>query len=105
VSLKYWQTKAECISDWQKGDLAKFSRAVDKIQTLTLAKMKADSGLYWKPHAGKAAHGFSRPSELSDDVNLFEVRVASKARLHAAVVDNVFFLIWLDRNHGVFPEK
>jgi len=105
VSLKYWHSKSQCISFWQKSELEKLTKCVDKIQSLTASTLKNDPGLYWKLHHGPAASGFSRPAALSRDITLCEVRVASKARLHAAIFDSTFFLVWLDRNHEVFPEK
>jgi hypothetical protein len=104
VSLKYWHTRSQCISEWQRRELEGLRKFVDKIQGLTWAQIKADTGLKYQTHKGATGHGFSRPQNLSKDVALFELRLSGRARVHGAEVNDVFYLVWLDRNHDVFPE-
>lgn len=103
VSLRYWHTGSQCLSDWQKKELSGLRKLIDKLQKLTPTAIRSDPGLFWKAHSGAAARGFSRPSDLSADITLCEVRVSGKARVHAALHDGLFYLVWLDRNHDVFP--
>lgn len=58
-----------------------------------------------KPHKGATGAGFSLPSTLSKDLPLYELRVDGKARVHGVFQEDMFFLVWLDRNHAVYPEK
>lgn len=104
VSLKYWHSGSQCLSDWQRGELLKLRKLVDKVQGLTPSQVKNDAGLKWKAHKGPAARGFARPSALSKDIDLCELRVDSKARVHGALFDGTFYLVWLDRSHEVFPD-
>lgn len=104
VSLKYWHSGSQCLSEWQRGELAKLRRLIDKVQGLTTSQVKNDAGLQWKAHKGPAARGFSRPTALSKDIDLCELRVDGKARVHGALFDGTFYLVWLDRSHEVFPD-
>ncbi|GGK28989.1 hypothetical protein [Salinarimonas ramus] len=104
VSLKHWHAGSQCLSDWRAPELKKLRRLVDKVQSLTPAQLRADPGLGWKPHKGPAARGFSRPASLSKDIGLCELRVDGKARVHGALFDATFYLVWLDRAHAVFPD-
>jgi hypothetical protein len=78
-------------------------KLIDKVQGLTPSQVKTDPGLQWKAHKGPAAIGFARPASLSRDVPLCEMRVGGKARVHGALIDTTFYLVWLDRVHAVFP--
>ncbi|WP_407667392.1 MAG6450 family protein [Microvirga lotononidis] len=104
ISLKYWHSGAQCLSDWQHKELANLRKLIDKVQGLTPSQIKNDNGLYWKQHKGPPARGFSRPSALSKDIELCELRVSGKARVHGAIFENTFYLVWLDRVHEVFPD-
>lgn len=103
VSLKYWHSGSQCISAWQAKELEGYRKAIDKIQSLTATKLKIEGGLNLKPHKGKPAPGFARPKSLSPEIKLCEVRATGKARLHGVIIGSVFHLVWLDRNHDVFP--
>lgn len=59
VSLKYWPSGEQCLSDWQKAELGKLSKLIDKVQKLTVSETKTDPGLYWKSHKGAPATGFN----------------------------------------------
>ena len=103
VSLRYWNTGSQCLSVWQKKELTHLRKLIDKLQGMTPSAIRSDPGLYLKYHSGPAARGFSRPTGLSADIALCEVRVSGKARVHAALHDGLFYLVWLDRNHDVYP--
>ena len=104
VSLRYWHSGSQCISSWQSKELEGYRKTIDKIQSLTATKLKNEGGLSLKSHKAKPATGFSRPKSLSPEIKLCEVRASGKARLHGVIIGNVFHLVWLDRNHEVFPE-
>lgn len=104
VSLKYWHSGSQCLSDWQRGELSKLRKLIDKVQGLSTTQVRTDPGLQWKPHKGPAARGFARPTALSRDIDLCELRVDQKARVHGALLNDTFYLVWLDRSHAVFPE-
>ena len=105
ISLKYWHSGSQCISRWQRGELERLRKFIDKAQGLTAKEIITDPGFYWKAHKGPAkGSGFSRPSQLSKEISLCELRVSSSSRVHGVLLDNTFFLVWLDRVHEVFPE-
>lgn len=104
VSLRYWHSGSQCLSDWQRGELSKLRKLIDKVQDLSATQVRTDPGLQWKLHKGPTARGFARPTALSRDIDLCELRVDQKARVHGALVNDTFYLVWLDRSHAVFPE-
>lgn len=105
VNLKHWNTKSQCISDWPKKDLISLRKFIDKVQTLTPTTVRTDSGLSYKLHKGPpGGRGFSRPSSLARDITLFELRVSGRARVHCYLSNEQLYLVWLDRNHEVFPD-
>ena len=40
---------------------------------------------------------------LSPDITFSELKVTEKARIHGFQVGAAFYLVWLDRNHEIFP--
>lgn len=53
------------------------------------------------------AERFTRPAAIGKDYRMHEIRVdqSNSARMHGVIEDSVFYLIWLDRKHEVFPWK
>jgi hypothetical protein len=105
VSLKYYHPKSQCLSQWKRDELKKLSSFFIKLQALSLAQIRGHEGLGFCNHQGAPASGFSRPRSLSPDVQLCEMRVDNKARVHGFQEGTTFFLIWLDRGHEVFPSR
>lgn len=108
ISLKYYSASCECFSRWEKNELKKFSQLIDKIKRHTAEQLQRGASSLCKRHKGKPSRDrFRRPSDLSVDLEFFELRVdqSNKARVHGFFIDGVFFLVWLDRGHECFPER
>lgn len=103
ISLKYWHAGSQCLSAWQPSELKKLRKFIDTIQVLSRDGL-GTGGIQAKPHKGTTGAGFARPSSLSKDLAMFEMRIDQKARVHGVFQHDIFFLVWLDRNHAVFPE-
>ena len=105
ISLKYYRKDSECFSAWQSSELKKFSAALEKISGQTAKDLKSYKPLCVKHKGPPAAKRFSRPDSLSEDLDFYEIKIdaSNKARVHGVFVDSIFFLVWLDRQHAVFP--
>jgi hypothetical protein len=103
VSLKYWHAPSQCLSAWQPRELKKLRKFIETIQSFPREEL-GTGGLQPKIHKGKTSSGFALPTALSKDLAMYELRVDQKARVHGAFQNDVFFLVWLDRSHAVFPE-
>lgn len=108
VSLKYYDPKFECFSDWPRQDLAAFSAFLGKLggrtweQIVTTGgKLGGKSGLGYTPHKDRKRLP-SIPNPPSEDVTLFELRVTQKTRVHGFRVGPIFFLVWLDKDHRIY---
>jgi hypothetical protein len=42
---------------------------------------------------------------FNPDLTFFELRVTQQARVHGFRVKSAFFLVWLDREHRIYPMK
>jgi hypothetical protein len=107
ISLKYYRQETECFSDWSPGDLKKFSSVIAKIKQMTGDELRTQSRLC-SPHKNLPKRKrFSRPSDVSQDLSMFEIRVDqhNAARIHGIFAGSVFHLVWLDRQHEVYPDK
>ncbi|MGE7774311.1 MAG6450 family protein [Chitinophaga sp. NPDC101104] len=107
VSITFLQNRFECFSDWGKQEMKCFWRFIQKLK-----------GCNWKDlvHSGGGAHksGFGMTKihrsryplngyieGLEKDLDIFELRVDGKRRIHGCRVGNIFHICWLDRNHRI----
>ncbi len=106
ISLKYFRQETECFSDWRPDELRKFSGLIKKIKQISANSLRGYKPLC-EPHKYSPAEArFSRPDLLSEDLSFFELKIdpSNAARVHGVFVGSVFFLVWLDRLHAVYPE-
>ena len=115
VVLKYFQKDWQCFSEWGKEELKKFSNFLSTLAGHTWTSVyksggKNKTGLgYTQYHVDEMKAGGSHIKKvlehISDDINLFELRISEKMRVHGFQCGAAFFLILLDREHAVFPEN
>ncbi len=112
ISLKYFQPSFQCFSEWQSHELKAFSRLAEKLRETsweqiyrTAGKIGGKSGFGYTPHKNtKKLPNMSRLELLvSQDITFFELRVTGEARVHGFRMKSAFFLVWLDRRHGIYP--
>ncbi len=105
ISLRYYQSKCECFSDWTQQELKAFSQIVEKVRDYSKSLLCGKDNLC-SPHKGEPKRArFSLPVGVSPDQNFWEIKVdqSNKLRIHGFFVEEVFFLVWLDRKHECFP--
>ena len=105
VSLRYYQRSCECFSHWTAQELKAFSLMIEKILGYTAAALLGKKNLC-EMHKGKPGRSrFSYPDGISPDQTFWEIKVdqSNKLRIHGFFVAEVFFLVWLDREHECFP--
>ena len=106
VSLRYFRRECECFSAWTGEELKKFSSTLEKIRGYTAELLVTNTKLC-AGHKGPPSEArFAFPSDVSEDQSIFEIKVdpSNKLRMHGFFVGQVFFLIWLDREHACFKE-
>lgn len=115
VVLKYFQKDWECFSDWTKDELAQFSNFLTTFSTHTWnsvyksgGKGGSKVGLGYTPYdiddmSSGEEHLKKVKKIISPDINIFELRVSQKLRVHGFQSQAAFFLVLLDREHRVFP--
>ena len=106
ISLKYIQKSCECFSKWQRPELKKFTSTIEKIRGYAPAQLRGTKSLCDMHRGAPKKERFSRPQDVSEDIQFYEIKVdpSNKARIHGFFVEDVFFLVWLDRDHGCFPQ-
>lgn len=104
VSLLYFQRSCECFSDWQKSELKKFSGTIEKLRSHTVDQLKVKRSLCDIHKNPPKEARFSIPDTLSPDISLYEIKIdpSNKSRMHGFFVGDVYFLLWLDREHACF---
>ncbi|WP_033045869.1 MULTISPECIES: hypothetical protein [Pseudomonas] len=116
VVLKYFQKDWECFSAWTKEELGQFSNFLTTLGNHTWdsvyktgGKGENKAGLGYTPYkveemnAG-GSHVRKVLANLSPEINLIELRVSQKMRVHGFQSHSAFFMILLDREHKVFPQ-
>ena len=104
VALKYYHPAHQCFSEWQTEELKDFSRYTVTLRSTTPINVFQHRGLRCKYHQGKPKAALPADlTGLSQDIEFMEMRVSGTARVHGFMVESAFFLVWLDRQHTVFP--
>lgn len=110
VVLKYFDDSYECFSHWKENELKDFSRFTKTIRQMTWTDIYKSGGKSSKTGLGYTVHTNKEvlPNQdivrsISEDITFFELRVNKKARVHGFRVKSAFYLVWLDRNHKVYP--
>jgi len=109
VSLKYYNPRFECFSKWPPDKLAAFSSFIGKLAGHTWGaiyntggKLGNKTGLGYTPHKHRNKLP-PLPNGPSEDLTFFELRVTQEARVHGFRMGAVFFLVWLDKDHRIYP--
>lgn len=110
VALKYYKPKHQCFSKWSREELKAFSAFTTKLRSHTWAQITGSHkvGLGYDVHKNpsKLPEAYKElKNEISPEINFFELRVTDKARVHGFRAGDAFFLVWLDRNHEIYPCK
>lgn len=106
VALRYYQPGIQCFSEWTPDELRAFSDFNRKVSAQTWqqiitsgGKGEKKAGLGYTPHDGRGLPNTDVLRGLSQDLSWIELRVTLKARVHGFRASNIFFLVFLDRNH------
>ena len=110
ISIKNVQSQFECFSDWTVQEMSKFWKFNQKLHDSTWAQV------YETSSKGKDKRGFALTyidrknystipfiQELSEEINIFELRVDGAIRVHGFRVGSIFYLCLLDRTHKICP--
>lgn len=113
VVLKYYQPRHQCFSAWQQTELRGFSSFVEKLRGTTWNEIVLSGGR--GPNGKKTSFGYTPHKDrtklppcadldrVSPDLTFFELRVSGKMRVHGFRAGAAFFLVWLDREHKIYP--
>ncbi|MFD1675390.1 MAG6450 family protein [Alicyclobacillus fodiniaquatilis] len=71
-----------------------------KMRSLSWSEIKNHTGLRMKRIETK----HTLPTNVSEDIELLEIRVSLEGRLHGFRIDELFQVLWFDPEHEVCPE-
>jgi hypothetical protein len=108
MCIKNLQPNYECFSDWSKTEMGKFWDFNEQIHQKTWQQVYESASI----GAGKRGLALTRISRsryehiefinsLSPEINMFELRIDDKIRVHGYRQKSVFYLCLLDKNHRI----
>lgn len=111
VNLKYYRHEHQCLSTWTQDELRAFSAFCRKITQTSWTNIYRTSGapgdkqgLGYTIHSNRNVLPKSPDLEkFSPDLTWFELRVTGEARVHGFRCKSAFFLVYLDRQHEIYP--
>ena len=112
IVLKYYQSSWQCFSELSKANLKDFSKFLKKLENYTwqeIINQSGSTGLGYKEYkissvSKKVKSKFeSFAQTISEDIIFSEFRLGGKFRIHGFKYQSAFFLVFLDKNHEVFP--
>jgi hypothetical protein len=100
----YYQKKCECFSEWTSREMKEFSSAIGKFRGYTVTLLQQKKNLCEIHKGDPKRERFSRPADIAKDIRFWEIKVdqSNKLRIHGFFISEVFFLVWLDRQHQCF---
>lgn len=107
IVLKYYQPSYQCFSSWNGGELKSFSDLVRRMRQIGWSELVVRGALGFKIH--KYIEKLPKEdieclsSILSPDITFSEIRVTQKARIHGFRAGAGYYLVWLDKDHEIFP--
>jgi len=111
VSFLYWQNSHECISHWQASESKDLFLAFFRLCSQDWDSIKKSGGKAGRKtglgctlikNPDKRKDGVW-PRNLEADADIYEMRVCQKKRIFGARYGSTFYLIWLDKDHALFP--
>ncbi len=114
VVLKYYQSKNQCFSTWDRPLLKNFSKFINTISSKTWSEIylsagkgrkNKKTGLGYTPHNNSVNRIRKKcpnlASQLDDDIleSFFELRLGEQPRVHGFRQGQAFFLVILDKDH------
>ena len=111
VNLKYYRHEHQCLSSWTAEELRSFSAFCRKVtQTSWTSIYKTAGAPGDKQGLGYTVHKNTKVlpdnpdlEKFSPDLTWFELRVTGEARVHGFRCKSAFFLVFLDRQHEIYP--
>lgn len=109
-SFLHFDPSPECPSTWPQDNMKSLFDAMRVASSMTWKQVQATGG------HGKNAQGIAfkvvnpkqakrnLPENLAEDIDLAEIRITKKARIFGVRSESIFYVIWLDKDHQVFPE-
>ena len=112
VVLKYYDPEFECFSSWNPTELKAFSHLMKKLKSVRWSeiyqsggKLGDKTGLGYTKHKDLSKLPYHPHLQFNPDLTFFELRVTQQARVPGFRVKSAFFLVWLDREHRIYPMK
>lgn len=106
LALKYFSPSHQCFSEWSKTELKAFSSFTEKLKKVNWRQVRELGGFGYKVHKDRnilPGKG-SAIKEISLDIPPSELRITQRARIHGFRMNSAFFLVWLDKDHQMYPE-
>lgn len=107
ISFMHLQNSYQCFSDWSKQEMNEFWSFYKKLHQCTWQQVYLTSGKTQKNGFAYTVIPISKypnkefKENLSKDITIFELRVNQKIRVHGFRNKAVFYICWLDKNHGI----
>lgn len=94
-------------SDLTKEEFKAVHDSLRMMSSMDWASIPKHDGLEYKPADKKAIRKAIKrtplPSSVPEDCTMFYFRASGKFRVFGYRAQNIFYLIWFDRNHNVMP--
>jgi len=88
------------LSEWNSREIERLMDTFQMMEGMEWCQIRTHSGLRMRK-VRRETLSRAIPDSIQEDVALYELRVTEKARVFGFIMNNVFHLVWFDRNHEV----
>lgn len=90
------------LSEWQPREIDQLIEVFKRLESCTWKEIRRNKGFGYTV-VDPESFSCELPEFISPDITIIELRVSKRARLFGFRSNNVFNIIWFDRNHEVIP--
>ena len=96
------------LSDWTSSEIDDLIQGLKRIEKYTWEQIKGQGSKKRGESVGTGYKWITSHPELPDlvpdDAKLSEMRIDNKKRIFGFRVGVIYYIVWFDRDHSVFPE-
>lgn len=109
-SFYHFDSDSECPSTWNSDEMKSLFTSLKLASSMTWQQVRSTGGqarnaqgIAYKPVSLKQA-ARKLPGNLAEDIDLSEMRISDRARIFGVRNEATYYIVWLDKDHQVFPE-
>jgi len=111
ISFDHYESGSSfCLSKCNRNEVKEYMGCLRKLTSMTWQQVWGQgggekTGLGFTNYEDHSITGARRPANISPELRISAIRASSKLRLFGVKIENVFHVLWFDREHTIVPGR